>query len=88
MKSMMNAISLKVLLNLLITALLMLVMLLGAFLLLHNARENVRAEIESTAVLVTHMLDEEILSSRHDRIPPHGSALQPGGFQAHPAFPY
>src|SRR5690606_24758665 len=25
-----------------------------------NARENVRAEIESTAVLVTHMLDAEI----------------------------
>jgi len=60
LKSMLNAISLKVLLNLLITALLMLVMLLGAFLLLHNARENVRAEIESTAVLVTHMLDAEI----------------------------
>src|SRR3546814_2577092 len=35
-------------------------MLTGAFQLMSNARENVRAEIESTAVLVTHMLDAEI----------------------------
>lgn len=60
MKTLLNALSLKLRLNLLITALLALIMLIGAFQLMSNARENVRAEIESTAVLVTHMLDAEI----------------------------
>src|SRR5690606_41639319 len=60
MKILLNALSLKLRLNLLITALLALIMLIGAFQLMSNARENVRAEIESTAVLVTHMLDAEI----------------------------
>ncbi len=52
--------SLKFLLNLLITALLLLMLLLGAVHLFMNARDDVRAEIESTAVLVTHLLDAEI----------------------------
>src|SRR3546814_9261603 len=60
MKTLLDALSLKLRLNLLITALLALIMLIGAFQLMSNARENVRAEIESTAVLVTHMLDAEI----------------------------
>lgn len=60
MKTILDKLSLRLRLNLLITLLLVLIMLIGAFQLLHNARENVRAEIESTAVLVTHLLDAEI----------------------------
>lgn len=53
--------SLKLLLNLLITTLLLLVMMVGLMLMLANAREDVRAEIESTANLALHLLDTEIL---------------------------
>ncbi len=60
MKIPLDALSLKLRLNLLITALLALMLLIGAMQLISNARENVRAEIESTAVLVTHLLDAEI----------------------------
>lgn len=60
MKILLETLSLKLRLNLLITALLALMMLIGAMQLISNARENVRAEIESTAVLVTHLLDAEI----------------------------
>lgn len=52
--------SLKLRLNFLITALLLLMLLIGAVHLIMNAREDVHAEIESTAVLVTHLLDAEI----------------------------
>ncbi len=53
--------SLKLLLNLLITALLLLVMMAGLALMLTNARDDVRAEIDSTANLALHMLDTEII---------------------------
>lgn len=53
--------SLKLLLNLLITILLLLVMMVGLMLMLANAREDVRAETESTANLTLHMLDTEII---------------------------
>lgn len=53
--------SLKLLLNLLITALLLLVMMAGLVLMLGNARDDVRAEIDSTANLALHMLDTEII---------------------------
>jgi len=45
-----------------ITCLLMIVLLIGAVFMLINARENVRAEIESTANLALHLLDREILA--------------------------
>jgi two-component system sensor histidine kinase UhpB len=54
--------SLKLRLNLIITALLLLMMAIGAWFMLMNAREDVRAEIESTAGLALHLLDTEILS--------------------------
>ena len=53
--------SLKVLLNLLITGLLLLVMMVGLVLMLDNARDDIRAEIDSTANLALHLLDTEIL---------------------------
>jgi len=53
--------SLKLLLNLIITALLLLIMLLGLVLMLDKAREDIRAEIDSTANLALHLLDTEIL---------------------------
>lgn len=54
--------SLKLRLNIMITCLLLIVLLIGAVFMLINARENVRAEIESTANLALHLLDREILA--------------------------
>ncbi len=45
-----------------ITCLLLVVLVIGALFMLINARENVRAEIESTANLALHLLDREILA--------------------------
>ena len=56
--------SLRLRLNLLITGLLLLVMCVGAILMIRNAREDVRAELESTASLALHLLDTEILTTR------------------------
>lgn len=53
--------NLKLRLNLIISALLLLVMLIGAMQLIRNAREDVRAEVNSTAQLALHLLDAEIL---------------------------
>jgi len=47
--------SLRARLNLLITSLLILVMLLGTLLLLHNARKQVQAEVESVSAMVTQL---------------------------------
>ena len=55
----MQKISLKLRLNLLITVLLFLVMLNGMALLIKNAREDVRAETESTAALALQLLSHE-----------------------------
>ncbi|MGJ8619826.1 MAG: histidine kinase [Methylophilaceae bacterium] len=57
-----NAISLKLRLNIMITCLLIIVLIIGSGFMLLNARENVRAEIESTASLALHLLDREILT--------------------------
>lgn len=54
--------SLKFRLNLIITALLLLMMVIGAWEMIRNAREDVRAEVESTASLALHLLDTEILA--------------------------
>lgn len=45
-----------------ITCLLIIVLIIGSGFMLLNARENVRAEIESTASLALHLLDREILT--------------------------
>lgn len=58
--------NLKLRLNLIITALLLLVMLIGALLMIRNARDDVRAEVESTALLALHLLDAEILHYTSD----------------------
>ncbi len=58
--------SLRLRLNLLITGLLLLVMCVGAILMIRNAREDVRAELESTASLALHLLDTEILHYTSD----------------------
>lgn len=58
--------SLKLRLNLIITLLLALVMLAGAVLTVRNAREDIRAEVESTAGLALHLLDAEILHYTSD----------------------
>lgn len=60
--------NLKLRLNLIITALLLLVMLIGALLMIRNAREDVRAEVESTALLALHLLDAEILHYTSDYV--------------------
>jgi two-component system sensor histidine kinase UhpB len=57
-----NKISLKLRLNIMITCLLIIVLIIGSGFMLRNARENVRAEIESTASLALHLLDREILT--------------------------
>lgn len=53
--------SLKLFLNLTITALMFVLMLLGAWLTIHNSQENIRAELESTAALTLHLIDKELL---------------------------
>ncbi|MGX8883630.1 ATP-binding protein [Methylovorus sp. SPW-M1] len=53
--------SLKLRLNLMITALLVLIMALGTMLMVANARQDVRAEVESTAKLALYLLDAEAL---------------------------
>lgn len=53
--------NLKLRLNLMITALLAILMLAGTFMLIHNARGQVLAEVDSTAALATHLLDAETI---------------------------
>ncbi len=53
--------NLKLRLNLIITLLLLVIIAMGAVSTIHNARQNVQAEIASTAVLAVHMLDAELL---------------------------
>ena len=58
--------NLKLRLNLIITLLLALVLFLAALLMVHNARDDVRAEVQSTALLAMHLLDAEILHYTSD----------------------
>ena len=53
--------NLKLRLNLIITALLLITMIIGAVLTIKNARQNIQAEISSTAILGLHILDAEIV---------------------------
>ncbi len=58
--------SLTVRLNLMITLLLFIVISIGAILSVQSAREDVRAEVQSTASLASHLLDAEILHYTSD----------------------
>lgn len=53
--------SLKLLLNLMITALMAVLLLIGVGLTIHNSQENIRAELESTSALALHLIDKELL---------------------------
>jgi two-component system, NarL family, sensor histidine kinase UhpB len=55
--------TLKLRLNLLITALLLLILSAGAFLSLNNAFQNARAEVKSTEKLVLYLFDTAILNN-------------------------
>ena len=58
--------NLKIRINLIITLILGLVLLIGAGVMIDNAREDVRAEVESTTVLALHLLDAELLHYASD----------------------
>ena len=60
--------SLKLRLNLMITMLLLLMMAIGAWTVVKNAREDVRAELDSTAKLALYLLDAEV--SRYSEVQP------------------
>jgi two-component system sensor histidine kinase UhpB len=53
--------SLKLLLNLMITALMALMLLGGTLMTIHNAHDDIRAEVESTAAIAMHLIDKELL---------------------------
>ncbi|MDI1308949.1 MAG: histidine kinase [Methylotenera sp.] len=58
--------NLKIRINLIITLILALVMVLGAGMIIDNAREDIRAEVDSTTVLALHLLDAEVLHYTSD----------------------
>jgi len=58
--------SLQLKLNLMITSLLICLLGVSAFSITQNAREDVRAEVESTSNLVLHLLDAEIIHYTSD----------------------
>lgn len=47
-------------LNLIVTLILLIILLFGAVITVHNARESVRAEVDSTMDLALHMLEAEL----------------------------
>lgn len=53
--------SLKLLLNLIITALMAILLVIGVVLTIHSSQENIRAELESTSALALHLIDNELL---------------------------
>lgn len=65
----MPRLSLRLRLNLLITALMALVLAAGAAITVHNARSDVQAEVESTASLALHLLDAELAYYREHYAP-------------------
>jgi len=62
----MQLMSLQQKLNLMITCLLLLMLGTSAYFIVQNAREDVRAEVNSTSNLVLHLLDAEILHFTSD----------------------
>ena len=55
--------SLKLRLNLIVTGLLLLIMLAGAVLIIHNARQNAQAEIASAEKLALYIFDSTVLAN-------------------------
>lgn len=53
--------NLKLRINLIITAIVALVMVLGAGMMINSAQENVRAEVDSTTIIALHLLDAQVL---------------------------
>lgn len=53
--------SLKLLLNLMISALMALMLLGGTLMTIYNAHEDIKAEVESTAGLAMHLIDKQLL---------------------------
>lgn len=51
--------NLKIRINLIVTMVLALIMLIGAWMMIENSREDIRAEVDSTTVLALHLLDAE-----------------------------
>ena len=60
--------NLKLRVNLIITLMLGFIMLIGANMMIENAREDIRAEVESTTVLAIHLLDAEIMHYTSDNV--------------------
>lgn len=58
--------SLQLKLNLIITSLLLLMLAISAYFIVENARDDVRAEVNSTSNLVLHLLDAEIIHYTSD----------------------
>lgn len=58
--------SLQLKLNLIITSLLLLMLSVSAYFIVDNARDDVRAEVNSTSNLVLHLLDAEIIHFTSD----------------------
>ncbi|HQN65133.1 MAG TPA: histidine kinase [Methylophilus sp.] len=52
--------NLKIRINLIVTMILAFVMIIGAWMMIENAREDIRAEVDSTTALASHLLDAEI----------------------------
>ena len=52
--------NLKIRINLIISLMLALVMLIGAGMMIDNAQDDIRAEVDSTTVLALHLLDAEV----------------------------
>lgn len=58
--------SLQLKINLIITSLLLLMLGTSAYFIVENARDDVRAEVNSTSNLVLHLLDAEIIHYTSD----------------------
>lgn len=55
-------------LNLVVTLVLLIILSIGAVIVIHNARQNVQAEVESTMDLALHMLNAELANFNHNEI--------------------
>jgi len=54
--------NLKLRLNMIISILLLIIIIIGSAFTIKNARKNIQAEMDSTAIIALHMLDAEILN--------------------------
>jgi two-component system sensor histidine kinase UhpB len=70
--------NLKLRVNLIITLMMAFVMLLGTVMMINNAREDVRAEVDSTSLLAMQLLDVEILNYISERTNPLDGATSNG----------